>query len=177
MLFMISNTLEMRPYVRVTADAEDHYAAYLHTHRRLMLRESDPMDYGNYNPEGAFSTALMLNDWTEEMREPEIVDKYSSTPGALYTKITNADWLIYSAIELSKILGMSSRKLIEMRVRLRYGIKEELLDLVRLQQVGRVRARTLYINGIKSVNDIRNNRARAASLLGKEVAEKVLAQI
>ncbi|MCL4379671.1 MAG: DEAD/DEAH box helicase [Candidatus Marsarchaeota archaeon] len=176
-LFMISNTLEMRPYVRVTADAEGRYAAYLHTHKKLMLREFDPMDYGNYEPEGAFSTALMLNDWAEEMKEPEIVEKYSSTPGALYTKITNADWLIYSAIELSKILKMPHRKLLEMRVRLRYGIKEELLDLVRLQQIGRARARTLYMNGIRSVNDVRNNRAKVTSLLGKETADKVLSQV
>ncbi len=176
-LFMISNTLEMRPYVRTSMDAEDRYAAYLHTHKKLMLKEFDPVDYGNYDPEGAFSTALMLNDWAEELKEPEIVEKYSSTPGALYTKITNADWLIYSAIELSKILKRSSRNLIEMRVRLRYGIKEELLDLVRLQQIGRVRARTLYMNGIKRVSDIRDNKARVTSLLGKEVAEKVFSQL
>ncbi len=176
-LFMICNTLEMRPYVRTTADAEDSYAAYLHTHKKLMLREFDPMDYGNYEPEGAFSTALMLGDWTEEMKEPEIVDKYASTPGALYTKVTNADWLIYSAIEISKILKMSSRRLIEMRVRLRYGIKEELLDLVRLQQIGRARARMLYMNGIKSVADIRENKSKIASILGKETADKVLSQV
>ena len=176
-LFMICNTMEMRPYARATTDTEDRYAAYMHTHRKLMLREFEPMDYGNYDPEGAFSTALMLNDWIEEMKEPEIVDKYSYTPGALYTKITNADWLIYSAIELSKILKRSSRSLIEMRVRLRYGIKDELLDLVRLQQIGRVRARTLYMNGIRSVADIRNNRSRVTSLLGREIAEKVLSQV
>jgi helicase len=176
-LFVISNTLEMRPYVRTTVDAEDRYAAYLHTHKKLMLREFDPMDYGNYDPEGAFSTALLLNDWADEMREPELVDKYSSTPGALYTKVTNADWLIYSAIEISKILRMPSRRLIEMRVRLRYGIKEELLDLVRLQQIGRVRARTLYMNGIKTVSDIRENKPKVTSLFGKEIAEKVFSQL
>ena len=49
-LFMICNTLEMRPYVRTTADAEDHYAAYLHTHKKLMLREFNPMDYVNAVP-------------------------------------------------------------------------------------------------------------------------------
>jgi len=176
-LFMISNTLEMKPYVRTSPDSEEHYVAYLHTHKKQMLREFDPIDYGNYDPEGAFSTALMLGDWIEEMREPEIVERYGSTPGALYTKITNADWLIYSSIELAKILKLSSRKLIDMRVRLRYGIKEELLDLVRLQQIGRARARTLYMNGIKKVSDIRENRPKVTSLLGKEVAEKVFSQL
>ena len=176
-LYMISNTLEMRPYVRVTAEAEDRFAAHLHAHRKLMLREFDVMDYGNYNPEGAFSTALMLNDWMEEVREPEIVKKYTSTPGALYSKVTNADWLIYSAIELSKVLKMPTHSLIETRVRLRYGIKEELLDLVRLEQIGRARARALFMNGIRSVADIRANRSKVSGILGKEISEKVFSQL
>ena len=71
----------------------------------------------------------------------------------------------------------SAHDLIEARVRLRYGIKEELLDLVRLEQIGRVRARTLYINGIQSVSDMRKNKEKVAALLGKEIAERVLAQL
>lgn len=177
MLFMVSNTLEMRPYVRVTRDAEESLAAYMHTHRKLMAQGLNPMDYGNYSPEGAFSTAMMLNDWIDEMKEPDVVKKYSSTPGALYTKITNADWLIYSAIELAKIVKRPSRKMVEVRVRLRYGIKEELLDLVRLQQIGRVRARMLYAAGIRDVASLRQNRHRVAGILGKEVAEKILSQL
>ncbi len=177
MLFTISNTLEMRPYVRVTPEAEEMLAAYMHTHRKLMLREFNSIDYGNYAPEGAFSTAMMLNDWMEEMKEPDIVRKYSSTPGALYTKISNADWLIYSAIELAKIVKVSTRKIVETRVRLRYGIKEELLDLVRLQQIGRVRARMLYSNGIRDIESIRQNRTKVASILGKEISEKVFSQL
>ncbi len=176
-LFMVANTLEMRPYVRHSEESEDAFAAYMHTHKKLMLREFDVMDYGNYDPEGAFATALMLNDWIDEKKEPDIVDKYASTPGALYTKLTNSDWLIYSAIELSKILHLSAHNLIETRVRLRYGIKEELLDLVRLKNIGRVRARTLYMNGIKKVSDIRENRQKVTSLLGKEIAEKVFEQL
>ncbi len=177
MLFMISNTLEMRPYARVTKEAEEALAVYMHTHRKMMLKEFSPMDYGNYDPEGAFSTAMMLNDWMEEMKEPEVVKKYYSTPGALYMKINNADWLIYSAIELAKIIRISARKIVETRVRLRYGIKEELLDLVRLQQIGRARARMLYANGITGIESVRQNRARVASILGKEIAEKVFSQL
>jgi helicase len=176
-LFMICNTLEMRPYVRVSSSSEEEFTAYMYNTSKGRLKSFSPEDYGNYDPEGAFATALMLNDWTEEMKEPELVEKYSSTPGALYTKITNADWLIYSAIELAKILKKPQRKLIDIRVRLRYGIKEELLDLVRLQQIGRVRARMLYNHGIKSIAEIRSNRLKISSILGKEVAEKVLSQV
>jgi helicase len=177
-LYMIANTLEMRPYVKSTQEAEEMFIMYRHMNKdSAVLDAYDSTEYGYYDPLRAFSTAVMLNDWISEVRENEIVRKYSTTPGALYTKLSNADWLAYAAIELSRLLHRSAHDLIEARVRLRYGIKEELLDLVRLEQIGRVRARILYSNGIRGIADIRQNRAKVAALLGKEISEKVLAQL
>ena len=177
-LYMIANTLEMRPYVKATQDAEEMFVMYRHMNKESSVLDAyDSSEYGYYDPVRAFSTAIMLNDWMSEVRENEIVKKYSTTPGALYTKLNNADWLTYSAIELSNLLHRSAHDLIEARVRLRYGIKEELLDLIRLEQIGRVRARILYNNGIQSVADIRQNKTKVVALLGKEVSEKVLAQV
>ena len=135
------------------------------------------MDYGYYDPVKAFSTALMLKDWIDEVKEPELVKKYSTTPGGLYSKMTNADWLVYSATELAHIMKVPARKLVETRVRMRYGIKEELLDLVRLEQIGRVRARMLFTNGIKTVQDIRDNKDKVTKLLGKDIAARVFEQL
>ena len=170
MLYMISNTLEMRPHVKATREAEEMYYSLVNV-MNVPVSASD--DY----PEKAFSTALMLRDWMDEKREQEIMDRYSTTPGALYTKITNADWLLYASSEIARILRMPQRELMNIRVRMRYGIREELLDLVRLEQIGRVRARALYINGIKKASEIIPNREKVASILGKEVAEKVFAQL
>ncbi len=178
LLYVISNTLEMRPYAKATEEAEAMFILYRYLYRdSKLLEEYDRMDYGFYDPVRAFSTALMLRKWIEEVRETEIIKEFRSTPGELYTKITNADWMIYSAIELSKIAKNPVHRLIDLRVRLRYGIKEELLDLVRLEQIGRVRARALYVNGIRKVSDIRNNREAVTKLLGKEIANKVFAQL
>lgn len=177
-LYMISNTLEMRPHVRATREAEEAYAAY------QFMANSSATSRGYYNnishdyyPVRAFSTALMLHDWIEEKREQDIVAKYASTPGALYSKLSNADWMIYSATEIARILKKSQRKLIETRVRLRYGIKQELLDLVRLEQIGRARARALYINGVESVSNILNNKEKVSRILGNEIAEKIFRQL
>lgn len=176
-LYTISNTLEMRPHVRATNEAEEEYVSYMYINRNSVSNEFLNTEYGYYDPVKAFSTALMLRDWIGELKEPELVKKYSSTPGALYTKLTNADWLIYAAVELSRIMHRSAHKLIETRVRLRYGIKEELLDLVRLEQMGRVRARMLYANGIKRASEIKDNRERVVKILGKEIAEKIFKQL
>ena len=174
-LYMVSNTVEMRPYVKPTEEAEAEFVRY--GRMSSAIYENESMAYGYYDPVSAFSTALMLGEWINEADESAIVKKYKTTPGVLYIKLSNADWLIYSAIEIAKIMHKSIHRLVETRVRIRYGIKEELLDLVRLEQVGRVRARRLYSNGIKSVQDIRANAELARSVLGNEVAKKVFMQL
>ncbi len=175
-LYMISNTVEMRPYVRATEEAEAQFVMRRSMNRGIYLYESG-MDYGSYDPVAAFSTALMLNDWMEELDENTLVKKFGTTPGALFAKLMNADWLIYSAVELAKASRKSAHSLIDARVRLRYGIKEELLDLVRLEQIGRARARRLFNNGIRRVTDIRDNREKVMMLLGPELAQKVFSQL
>lgn len=177
-LYMICNTLEMRPYVKATKESEEEYAAYLFMNRSSKIsKDYLTMDYDSYNPVRAFSTALMLRDWMSEQKEPEIVKKYASTPGALYTKLTNADWLIYASAELARILKVPQHRLVQARVRMRYGIKEELLDLVRLEQIGRVRARMLYMNGIEKITDIAKNKDKVKTILGQEVAERIFSQL
>lgn len=178
MLFMISNTIEMRPYVKIVEEAEERFFSYqqmIESEGGYILSE----EVGYYDPLKPFSTSIMLNDWISEKHEQEITQKYGTTPGALYTKINNADWLLYSAAELGKLLKVSSRKLTEVRVRMRYGIKEELMDLVRLEGIGRVRARLLFMNGIPDVKSLRKAGARekVERLLGKEIAKRVYEQL
>ena len=173
-LYMLSNTMEMRPYVHATEDAEAQFVIYNNAHAKRLSRDDE---YSQFDPLGAFATALMLNDWISEVDENTLVEKHRITPGALYTKLRNTDWIAYSAIELSRILHRSAHNLINTRVRLRYGIKEELLDLVRLESIGRVRARRLYNSNIKSISDIRKNPERLTPILGREIANKVKEQL
>ncbi len=175
-LFMITNTIEMRPYVKATDDSTDLYMLYINKMRRNVFENGMQMDYGIYDPERAFSTALMLNDWLDEQHESKIVAKYATTPGALYTKLNNAEWILHSAIEIARQLHITVHDLSNLNVRLRYGIKEELLDLVRLEQIGRVRARMLFDNGITNVNILRNNKDKVAIILGKEITARIFRQ-
>jgi helicase len=177
-LFMICNTLEMRPYARATEEANELFFDY----ERLMEGtgasiESDATSY--YDPVKPLSTALMLRDWINEIPEREIVRRYGTTPGSLFTKLNNADWLLYASSEFSKLLHLKITKLLELRVRAKYGIRKELLDLIRLEQVGRVRARLMYDNGIRRVSDLRlsGSAEKVESLFGKEIAKKILDQI
>lgn len=174
-LFMLCNTLEMRPYVKATEEAMAGYVV-------MSRRNPMPMDHDTelreaYEPERAYGTALMLRDWMDEKRESSIVETYSTTPGFIYNKLNNAEWLAYSAMEMAKILHVSTHDLINMNARLKYGIREELLDLVRLRGIGRARARSLFSAGIETVRDIKGSRDKVARILGKEVAQSVFDQL
>ncbi len=173
MLFMICNTSEMRPYTKTTEEAEDLLPKYSD-----MIEQYEPFGGEFYDIYKPFSTALMFNDWINETGENGIMLKYKETPGSLFSKTNNADWLLYSGIELSRILHIGPAKLLELRVRIKYGIKKELLDLTRLEQVGRVRARLLFNAGIKTVSDLRKeaSKQKVERLFGKEIAKKILEQ-
>ncbi len=176
-LFMICNTIEMRPHVKVTEEAEEKFVYY----NSLLASnfEGDEIEDFYFHPEKPFSTALMLRDWMDEKVEPDLVKKYGTTPGAVFTKINNADWLLYAATEISKIMRINPIDLIEARVRIRYGIRKELLDLVSLEQVGRVRARVMYANGIKRVADLRapGMDKTLERLFGLEIAKRIMLQV
>jgi helicase len=45
--------------------------------------------------------------------------------------------------------------LTELMVRVRYGVRRELLDLVKLRGVGRARARSMFDHGVKTLDDVR----------------------
>ncbi|MGC8730115.1 MAG: DEAD/DEAH box helicase [Candidatus Micrarchaeia archaeon] len=169
MLYTISNTTEMMPGLRATEEALAKFAIYMH---KDWFMPNNFLD----NDEAAFTTALMLSEWINEESDDAILARYSITPGIFYAKLKNADWISYSCTELAKVLHKHSGKFLNLRIRLHYGIKEELLDLVRLQQVGRIRARILYNHGIKSVADVKANRAKVEELLGADIAKRIFAQ-
>jgi helicase len=65
-------------------------------------------------------------------------------------------------------------------MRVQNGCKEELLNLVSLKGIGRVRARALYHEGFKTVNDLRNvpvERIAKIKTIGKAIAVNIKQQI
>ncbi|MDK2876393.1 MAG: ATP-dependent helicase [Archaeoglobaceae archaeon] len=119
-------------------------------------------------------TALCLRDWINEMDENEICEKYSIAPGDLRRLIETAEWLAHS---LSRISSEFGKNLPRLEMRIRYGVKEELLGLVSIRNIGRVRARKLYNAGIRSKEDILANKSKIGKIIGEKIAEKVLREL
>lgn len=120
-------------------------------------------------------TALCLKDWIEEVDEDTICEKYSIAPGDLRRIVETAEWLSNAMSKIAKEIGNGS--VLGLTERIKYGVREELIDLVKIKYVGRVRARKLYNAGIRNRKEIMKNREKVAAIVGKGIAEKIFNQL
>jgi helicase len=138
--------------------------------------------FGDEECEGYFralKTALVLADWTAEVGEAMICERHGINPGDVYSLVEGVQWLVHAAGRLSSRFATHlAGPVRDMEVRVRSGVKEELLPLVALRGIGRVRARRLFNNGIMSPESIRKAGIdHIASIIGRGTAEQVFAQL
>ncbi|MGB4086567.1 ATP-dependent DNA helicase [Methanothrix sp.] len=124
-------------------------------------------------------TSAMLLDWIGEVREELISDRYRIGPGDIRRSAETAEWLMHSLAELSKHLDLGiTYRAEQLSVRLHYGASQDLLTLLDLKGIGRVRARKLHQSGITNREGLRSaDPAEVARLIGPKIAEKVLLQL
>ncbi|SNZ14937.1 helicase [Natronoarchaeum philippinense] len=104
----------------------------------------------------ALKTADMLEDWAEEVDEDRITERFGIGPGDVRGKVDTAEWLLNAAEQLAADLDLGvSPAIREARKRVADGIKEELLELAGVRNVGRKRARRLFDAGIETRADLR----------------------
>lgn len=138
--------------------------------RELLYYPKEDIDYEWFLRE--VKTALCLRDWINEIDEEKICKKYSIAPGDLRRIVETVEWLSSSLEKIANYLNLN--KNINISVRIKYGVKEELLDLVKLYGIGRVRARKLFNAGIKNREDLVKNRELAEKIVGQKVVENAL---
>jgi len=103
----------------------------------------------------AAKTAMVLRDWISEASYKYLYDKYGIAPGDMQARISMADWLSYSLAKLSSIYKPEVRRMLEiLNLRIKEGIREDILQLVLIPGIGRVRARRLYDAGLRSIEDV-----------------------
>jgi len=126
-------------------------------------------------------TAFLLEDWINELPENEIVKKYDIGPGDLYNITETARWLLHAMRELARIYNFNCvPELTELIVRVENGCKKELLNLIQLRGIGRVRARALFNAGFKTISDLRKadiERIARVRTIGKRLAESIKKQV
>jgi helicase len=104
----------------------------------------------------ALKTAKLLEDWVEELDEDRITERYGVGPGDVRGKVETAEWLLNAAERLAAEVDFEHATAVrEARKRVEDGVREELLELVGVGQVGRKRARKLFAAGIETRADLR----------------------
>ncbi|MFO7711552.1 MAG: helicase-related protein [Candidatus Woesearchaeota archaeon] len=181
LLHLMANTLEMRPLLRVRAKEMDDIQEILVKYEDTLLVNEPSI----YEPEyeeflDALKTASCLHDWIDETSEEDLLEKYSIRPGELKVKIDTCDWLLYAAGELARIQEYKDilKAIMKLRVRLQNGVKEELLTLLKLKGIGRVKARRMFSNQICTIKDVKEAEpGRLAKIIGQKTAQSVKKQV
>ncbi|MGP8074246.1 MAG: DEAD/DEAH box helicase [Thermoplasmata archaeon] len=146
----------------------------------LVKPEEPPLELNIESFLSTLKTASVLEAWIAETPIVEITERFGIGAGDLRTKVEDADWLLFAAGRLAVTFQRRlARSIDDLSLRVRYGAKEELLDLVRLRGIGRVRARRLYRAGFADREALRAAPLeRIEEALGSpRLAEMVTAQL
>lgn len=180
LVYLMSSSLEMRPLFSLSKLEEETYVGRAEELGGKLLVPYDPfeMDYGTFLQILKISDILV--DWISEAHEDYLCEKYKLTPGELHYKIEIVDWLLFCLEELCTLRKQFFFKTVinKLRIRFKHGIREDLLPLIALKGVGRVRARQLHRAGFQSVNDLRLASFESISrVVGDSLSIKIKEQV
>jgi len=127
----------------------------LYEKEEYLLVEAPADEQGLEEHLGHFKTAMLLRAWANEASEDHLVESFGVGPGDIHHLTTTAQWLLYSFTQLARLeLPELAPLLDSLHRRVAFGVKEELLDLLTLEGIGRVRARTLHRNGFTEPREL-----------------------
>ncbi|MBA4717836.1 MAG: DEAD/DEAH box helicase [Nitrosopumilus sp.] len=125
---------------------------------------------------------LALQAWISESSELSLSDNLGIESGDMHRMTETANWLSYCLREISKHVERADllEELGNLRKRIVYGIRDELLELVKIKGIGRVRARTLYKHGIKNLDDLAKipvNKLAEIDKIGSTLADNIKSEL
>jgi helicase len=185
LLHLIAHTPDMGPVMRPYSRELDDLSVLMEERKDELFVEvpdewEDRIAYEEFL--GEIKTALVLESWIEETSEEKLLEQFRVQPGDLYRVIENAKWLLHATHELGRLSGNKevlplAAELIE---RVAKGIKKELVPIVKLQGVGRVRGRIMFNAGFQTIEDIKHAPLEDLTnlpLIGPRLAKKIKEQV
>ena len=131
---------------------------FVEEHRDKFLQPGP--DQEGYDPYSGFFEGFrmvrVLHAWVEEWTEDRILRDLGIEPGDLHRAVESASWLAYSLRETARVLRRPDLlpEISRLDIRIRSGVKVELLPLVGLEMIGRSRARELYRAGFTDLKKL-----------------------
>ncbi len=186
LLHLVAHTPDMGPIMRPYQREMDVLTVQSEDHKQELFIDipdqwGDHIGYAEFL--GEVKTAIVMNNWIEELPEDKIMERFSVQPGDLYRVIETAKWLLHAIDELSPVVAKNkdvtalSHELVE---RVSKGIKRELLPLVALEGLGRVRGRTIFNAGYHTIEDLKHAPIEELTNLpgvGPRLAKKIKEQV
>ena len=173
-LHLISNCDEFFP--RFSLRQKDYETA------SLMIENNSSELLDSISEYDCSRSLLALQSWITESTELCLSDSLGIESGDMHRMTETGDWLCYCLREIAKHVERADllEELGNLRTRISYGIREELLDLVRVKGIGRVRARILFKHGIKNLDDLRKipvNKLAEIDKIGSTIADNIKAEL
>ncbi len=185
-LHVLSRCLEMKRGLNIrkkdmeNEDGETLLDFLMGQQQNLMGKIPDEWDLDYDDFLRSLKLTWMLREWGEEAGEDMLLENFGVTPGELRARLDISDWLFYSMHELGLLLNMMGilKQVRKTRLRTKYGIKEELLPLIKLREVGRVRARMLFNRGFSGLEELRKAPVTSLSqIVGPNLAKNIKRQL
>ena len=123
-----------------------------------------------FSREYCFKSLLILYKWIDAMTYQDMSDHFDAEPGDIFYIKENAKNLVYIFTEIIKFwrdyakenkqkkIVPEYQSLIDesdlLKLQIQHGVPEKYLELVKIKQIGRVRAQILYKNGFKNRLDL-----------------------
>ncbi len=175
-LHMITNLPEFYPQFGVTEKLEEKMEEIHDNFKHEKLYAEQKLDHD------WTKSLLILHHWIDGMTYSTMSEEFNAEPGDIFQIRQNTERLAYIIKEIARF--WKNQVLVDeldtLRQRIRHGVPEKYLDLVKIKNVGRVRAKILYKYNFHDRVDLRKaplEKLAAIDKIGMTIAKSIKLQI
>lgn len=186
-LHLISRTPDIAPKLYPRRGEDEMLDLFAREHQDEFMCEV-PEYYGDTNGItyeeflSEIKCARVLYEWINETSEDGILEVHKVEPGDILRMVDTAKWLLHATYELAELFGHKDllKPTYELQIRCARGVKPELVPLVELEGIGRVRGRALFNAGYTNIDKLKRvsvTDLMNVPLIGPSLAKKIKEQV
>jgi len=186
-LHLISRTPDISPKLYPRRGEDEMLDLFAKEHEDEFMCET-PEYFGDTNGVtyeeflAEIKCARVMYEWINETSEDGILEVHKVEPGDMLRMVDTSKWLLHATYQLAELFGHKDllAPTYELQIRCAKGVKSELVPLVELDGVGRVRARSLFNAGYRNLDDLKHASVTDlmnVPLIGPSLAKKIKEQV
>ena len=188
-LHMITNLPEFYSQFPIPDKYQEYMDDLINKNEKLYAQQK-------FSNEDCFKSLLILYKWIDAMTYQDMSEHFDAEPGDIFYIKENAKDLVYTFTEIIKFwrdhakeneqkkIVSEYQNLIDesdlLRLQVVHGVPEKYLELVKIKQIGRVRAQILYKNGYKNKTALKKvplEKLAAIDKIGMILAKSIKSQV